>query len=341
MARSPELLFPSSAPSTTQIALAGSTQVGVSFEPSIEEIFATDILESTKGHLPEGQGALPDFDSDVLGSVHHPLRHARARTERLQNVLSPQIGSRMPWIPVSYPYYLVGKLDTGGSASLIGPHHIISANHVLKLDDDNKIIGPKKFEAGAYGEPWTTTLSEWYEVYNPKAHTYKIKKWLTFGPVFGNKDGYLDFAESAWDFAIGILDEDPGLGYTGYRCFETSKYFRKPVCRVGYDKDFYQGKGYQTVQCSIVNHATAPIIGSGPSFWFKPAINYTFYSAMPGIQPGASGGPVWDWTGFGPHSPWPHFIGVASTSHTIEQALPAFSGGPYMCKCIAVARNAF
>lgn len=218
-----------------------------------------------------------------------------------------------------FPWSTVGRIDTPfgtGTASLIGPRHLLTANHLIAWNADGT-AGWARFRpaydlgAAPYGEAWAT----------------RVLTWFPTTPADG-----MTGREVAFDYAVCILDTPLGnvVGYPGYRTYDPAWNGTRHWQHLGYPSDLAasQRPAYQgDLQ-----------VNSADSHLFGGRVGHVL-GHFSDIVPGHSGGPLWGWWN---DDLWPTIVGVQSS----QSPNPAFTqagdnecaAGPALALLIAHAR---
>ena len=223
---------------------------------------------------------------------------------------------RVVYRDTSFPWRCVGRVRTSQgtcTGCTIGPRLVLTASHCID------------WLAGG-GAGWVRFSPAYYNGDGPWGELIATRV------IYWNRaQGGLTDQETAFDYAVLVLQEPHGLGYPGYRTYDDAWNGQDVWQHMGYPGDLTgtQRPAFQN-RCAIETTESESL--SGQTGYVLGHFN--------DITGGHSGGPVWGWWG---NEPWPRVVGVQSA----EAATPSrdtsgdneFGGGPALSALIAWARS--
>jgi len=258
--------------------------------PTTHAINANDIKSSHSFRtMKMAKGMIPDNLKSKIGKPR------ATRDMQSRHVFGND--DRFIFQDTSFPFSTVGRVSTGCTGTMIGPHHVLTASHCLS------------------SEPMTFTPS----YFNGKAPfgTASVTN-VIFWELVGQDSG-LSNEEVAFDYAVLILDCEMGhnTGWMGVKVYSES----------WNNEPYWSNIGYPV---SVTNNQRPVYTGSGAIWTTEDFMKNNLEGKLLGhfidIEPGHSGGPLYATWNDGPY-----IIGVISSqsyqpSYTLHGDNQAGSG---------------
>jgi V8-like Glu-specific endopeptidase len=276
-------------------------------------------VEHLDGHRPAG---LPTHFVPTRAKPAHAL-DPRSTKGRDQGGTIFDTDDRYLFHDTGFPWRTTGKARRAGawgSATTIGPRHVLTASHVVNWNADGNgnpgwiTFTPSYFDgSGPWGEIAATEVIFWEQA-----------------------PGSLTDQQTAFDYVVLVMEERIGdiIGYPGYRTYDGSwnggaywQYIGYPGERSSGERPAFQGSAIvSSVQNFSLSGQTGYVLGHFNEF-----------------TPGQSGGASWGWWG---DEPWPRVIGIGSTIGSTAVQSPSgstvgdneYGGGPGLSALISWAR---
>ena len=221
----------------------------------------------------------------------------------------------------NYPWGTTGKFRKQGgwcSGTMVGPRHVLTASHCPTWNSDGTI-------------GWATFTPGYFDGsgYVGEINIVRFVFWEKAPP-------FLTDQESAFDYVIGILDQDltNNVGYVGYRTYDDHWNDGAYWEYIGYPSELSSGErpAYQG-SCKISSKNDFSLSGQTGSL----------LGHFNEFTPGQSGGAAWGWWA---NEVFPRVVGVGSTiGDTVVKTTQnqdtdnEYGGGPALSALISYARD--